>query len=103
MQKIIELKSETYEKGRVDFFVVKGREDFHSEIISLLIGLGFSKSSTQKLDFDFYKVQGNYFVYSNEMRFTLIFREYSIAFCLDTNKSKKEIISHVEKYFKIFD
>ena len=68
----------------------------------MLLDLGFSNTSIEDLDFDFEIGEGHHFVYCNNMRFHLFLGDESIAFLLDTNKSKQKIISIIKKYFRLF-
>lgn len=96
------MRSSEYLKGRVDYFVLDNRIDFHKELISVLHKLNFNQNSLNEFDFDFTEVEGYKFAFFNNMRIHLIINSESISFILDTNESKERIIGCIEKYFQIF-
>ena len=100
--KISEIRSSEYSQGRIDYFVVENKIDFHKELINFIYGLGFNQDSLDEFDFDFTKVEGHKFAYSKNIRIHLILNDNQISFILDTNIPKEEIMAKIEKHFQIF-
>ena len=100
--KINQIESKEYEEGRIDFFIVEEKSDFHKELISLLSDIGFEESKIDEIDSDYEKDEGNYFIFSKGMRFYLLLEEKSAKFIFDIQIPKEELTSNIEKYFQVF-
>ena len=96
------MESKEYKEGKIDLFVIDKKEDFHKELISLLLDVGFEEDKLDELDSDYGSDEGHYFVFSKGMRVHLFLEDNHSKFVLDTKIPKEELISKIERYFQIF-
>src|SRR6056297_2492716 len=100
--KINSIKSEEYEKGRLDVFDIESTDSLHRNLIAFLSDLGLKdQSNLSKFDTDFSLFDGVIFAYEDNLRITLIWED-SKKLIIDSNKEKKEVVELIENYFRIF-
>ena len=101
-QKINGIYSYEYAKGRVDRFEILQSEELHKSIIGLLNKLGFSNEVLDDFDIEMKDFEGYIFGYSKDIKIHLFGYEKNISLVFDSNKTKKELLKEIEKFFEIF-
>lgn len=100
--KIKEIKSEDYENGRIDSFLISKNIDLHVDIIGVLIDMGFSEKNITVFDTEYDMINTYLFSKEKDVKIFLICFDEEILLIIDSKLDKLRLMKIIEDHFELF-
>lgn len=99
--RITQIVSHELPGSRVDVLTIANAPGVHESVVSALLDLGLDENSALEFDADYTTTDADVLRCSDELKAHLVTQGPSLLLILESNKSKGDVTSVVERHFQV--